>query len=98
MENNENLLENEEEISILTLTDEEGNEVELELIDSIEYEGTEYLVLLPPEEEDNEVLILEVVPEGDDMESYLSVDDPEILNAVFAIFRDRFQDFFEFED
>ena len=43
MENNENLLENEEEISILSLTDEDGNEVEFEIIDSIEYEGTEYL-------------------------------------------------------
>jgi uncharacterized protein YrzB (UPF0473 family) len=98
MENNENLLENEEEISILSLTDEDGNEVEFELIDSIEYEGTEYLILLPPEEEANEVTILEVVPEGDEMESYLSVEDEEILQAVFAIFKDRFQDFFTFED
>ena len=44
---NEELL-NEEEISILSLTDEEGNEVEFELIDSVDYEGVEYLILLPP--------------------------------------------------
>ena len=35
---NEELL-NEEEISILSLTDEEGNEVEFELIDSVDFEG-----------------------------------------------------------
>ena len=44
---NEELL-NEEEISILSLTDEEGNEVEFELIDSVDFEGAEYLILLPP--------------------------------------------------
>ena len=46
---------NEDEISILSLTDEEGNEVEFELIDSVDFEGAEYLILLPPEEEASEV-------------------------------------------
>ena len=41
---NEELLE--EEASILYLTDEEGNEVEFELIDSVDNEGKEYLILL----------------------------------------------------
>ena len=90
---NEELL-NEEEISLLSLTDEEGNEVEFELIDSVDYEGAEYLILLPPEEEAAEVVILEVEPHKDGTESYLSVDDEATLNAVFAIFKERFQDFF----
>ena len=92
---NEELL-NEEEISLLSLTDEEGNEVEFELIDSVDYEGAEYLILLPPEEEAAEVVILEVEPHKDGTESYLSVDDEATLNAVFAIFKERFQDFFTF--
>ena len=94
---NEELL-NEEEISLLSLTDEEGNEVEFELIDSVDYEGAEYLILLPPEEEAAEVVILEVEPHKDGTESYLSVDDETTLNAVFAIFKERFQDFFTFEE
>jgi len=94
---NEELL-NEEEISLLSLTDEEGNEVEFELIDSVDYEGAEYLILLPPEEEAAEVVILEVEPHKDGTESYLSVDDEATLNAVFAIFKERFQDFFTFEE
>lgn len=94
---NEELL-NEEEISILSLTDEEGNEVEFELIDSVDFEGAEYLILLPPEEDAAEVVILEVEPHDDGTESYLTVDDERVLNAVFAIFKERFQDFFTFEE
>ena len=49
---NENLLP-EEEVSILTLTDENGNDVNFEYLDCIEYEGVEYLVLMPEDEEDD---------------------------------------------
>lgn len=87
-----------EEPLILSLTDEEGNEVELELIDSVDYEGKEYLILLPPEEDAAEVIILEVEPQGDDMETYVTVTDEAVLNAVFGIFKERFQDLFTFED
>ena len=45
MENNEILMEEEE--SILTLTDENGEDMEFEYLDCIEYEGKEYLVLMP---------------------------------------------------
>ena len=94
---NEELL-NEEEVSILSLTDEEGNEVEFELIDSVDYEGVEYLILLPPEEEASAVVILEVEPHADGTENYLTVDNEDVLNAVFGIFKERFADFFTFED
>ena len=94
---NEELL-NEEEISILSLTDEEGNEVEFELIDSVDFEGVEYLILLPPEEEASEVVILEVEPHTDGTESYLTVDDERGLNEVFKVFKERFADFFTFEE
>lgn len=94
---NENLLP-EEEISILSLTDEDGNEIELELIDSIDHQGKEYLVLLPLEEESSETIILEVEPNDDGTESFLSVSDEDVLDAVFAIFKERFADFFTFEE
>ena len=94
---NEELL-NEEEVSILSLTDEEGNEVEFELIDSVDYEGVEYLILLPPEEEASEVVILEVEPHADGTENYLTVDNEDVLNAVFGIFQERFADFCTVED
>lgn len=93
---NEELL-NEEEVSILELTDEDGNEVEFELVDSVDYEGEEYLILLPMEEEDPEVVILKVVADSKGSESYVTVDTEETLMAVFEIFKERFKDIFTFE-
>ncbi len=94
---NENLLP-EEEVSILTLTDENGVDTNFEYLDCIEYQGTEYLVLMPEGEEDNEVVILAVEPVDEEIENYLSVEDEAILEAVFAIFKEKFQDVLEFEE
>ena len=88
---NENLLP-EEEVSILTLTDENGVETNFEYLDCIEYEGVEYLVLLPEDEEDDEIVILEVEPVDEENENYLAVEDEETLDAVFAIFKEKFKD------
>lgn len=96
MENNELLQE--EEVELLTLTDENGEDVEFEYLDSIDYEGKEYIVLLPADENDNEVLILEVEPVDEENENYISVKDEAVLEAVYAIFKDRFKDILTFED
>ena len=90
--------EEEEEVSILTLTDENGVETDFEYLDCIEYEGVEYLVLMPEDEEDDSVVILEVEPVDEEVENYLAVEDEAVLNAVFAIFKEKFKDVIEFED
>ena len=88
----------EEQEGIITLTNENGEEVEYQLIDSITYENAEYVVLLPVDEEDCEVVILAVEADDDDMENYVFVDDEEILEGVYAIFKERFADELDFED
>ena len=88
----------EEETSILSLTDENGEEVEFEYLDCIEYMGTEYLVLMPVESESAEIVILQVEPVDEETENYLSVQDENILNAVYAIFKEKFQDTLDFAD
>jgi uncharacterized protein YrzB (UPF0473 family) len=96
---NENLIPEEEESSILMLTDENGEEVEFEYLDCIEYEGVEYLVLMPADDEaDDEVVILEVVPVDEENENYMGVEDEAVLNAVFAIFREKYKDILVFEE
>ena len=94
---NENMIP-EEEVSILTLTDENGADVEFEYLDCIEYEGKEYLILLPVAEEEAEIVILEVEPVDEENENYLAVTDDTVLEAVYAIFKEKFQDVLEFED
>ena len=96
---NENLIpEEEEEVSILTLTDENGHDVDFEYLDCIEYQGKEYLVLMPAEEESSEIVILEVEPVDEELENYLSVSDEAVLDAVYGIFKEKFQDVLTFED
>lgn len=88
--------------NIIILNDENGNEVKFEFLDLMEYEGEEYIILLPTEEgEDNdEVVILKVedVEDDSDMETYVSIDDEDTLNAVFEMFKEKFKDEFNFID
>ncbi|MBO5867386.1 MAG: DUF1292 domain-containing protein [Oscillospiraceae bacterium] len=91
---NEEILQEEE--SILTLTDENGVETNFEYLDCIEYEGKEYLVLMP--EDTNEIVILEVQPVDEENENYVAVESEEILEAVYGIFKERYKDILQFED
>ena len=96
MENNEILQE--EESPLLTLTDENGQELDFEYLDCIEYQGVEYLVLLPAEEGSDEIVILQIEPVDEENENYLAVEDEQVLDAVYSIFKERFQDYFTFAD
>ena len=95
---NENIELMEEETSILTLTDENGEEVEFEYLDCIEYQGKEYLVLMPADELATEIVILEVEPVDEENENYLAVEDEAVLNAVYALFKEKYKDVLTFED
>lgn len=97
--NEENNLEDD---NIVILNDENGEEVKFEFLDLIELDGEEYVALLPVEESDEpgEVVILQIEDSDDDSEeeSYVSVEDEEILNKVFEIFKEKFKDDFDFVD
>ena len=94
---NEELLQ-EEEVATLTLTDENGVDTEFEYLDSVDYEGKEYLVLLPLDDEESGIVILEVEPVDEETENYISVQDTDLLAAVYGIFKERYQDVLQFED
>ena len=96
MENEEILQE--EESSLLTLTDENGVETEFEYLDCITYNEIEYLVLIPADEDANEIVILEVQPVDEENENYVAVEDEAVLDAVYDIFKERFKDILNFAD
>lgn len=79
----------------VTLTDDEGNEADFELLDVIEYRDIHYVVLFPLDEEDDEYVILQF-EEGEDEITYIDVEDDTIVQAVFEIFQEKHKD--EFED
>ena len=93
----------EEEIPTISLTDAEGNETEFVFLDDVEYDGKEYVVLVPLTEDDeaadDEVVILEVISREntDEIEAYCDVESEEVLHAVFRVFEANNPDLFEEE-
>jgi uncharacterized protein YrzB (UPF0473 family) len=71
----------------IILTDDEGNELECEYLDTINYQGKDYAILYPLDQDEDEgaVLIMEVVA-TDDEEELLPVEDEDLLDAIFAEF------------
>ena len=96
MEDKEMLME--EDDAILTLTDENGQDMEFEYLDCIAYQGTEYLILMPVEDEENEIVILEIQPVDEENENYVAVEGEATLDAVYGIFKERYKDILNFAD
>lgn len=78
---------------LVTFSDEDGNEFDLEVIDYFEYEGKEYAALIDAELEEDEtdfdVCIMEiVVHEEEEIEEFVPVDD-DLLDVLFEIVKER---------
>lgn len=67
-------MENEME-NIITLIDDEGNEIECEIIDAFEYGDKEYVVLLPDDEEDPFMLRVDKDENGEEVFAMIEDDD-----------------------
>ena len=80
---------------IIILVDENGEEQEYELLDTIEYEGERYVVLI--QEDDDEVSILKIESEEDDDLSLVTCEDSEI-EEVYQLFKEKNTDNFDFEE
>ena len=75
---------------LITITDEEGNEYELEVLARLEYEGSDYLALTPAdaqEAEEMEVSILKAVEENGE-EILVAVEDDQELENVYNALMD----------
>ena len=84
----------------VVLTDEDGNEVEFEHIDTVEVDGETYMAFIPAElavDEEAEVVILKVVEE-DGEEVLVSVEDDDEADRVLDIVMERVEDMYEDDD
>lgn len=84
--------------NVVKLTDEFGNDVLFEFLDLISWDGDEFVVLLPVGAEDGEVVILRLEANDDKTESYISVEDEDILMTVFGVFKEKWKSEFDFTD
>ena len=83
-----------DEDSFITLTDENGNEVDFLLLDVMNYEGADYMVLMPltdedGEEEEEELFFLRA-DKTDDGEVYSSIEDETLLTAIADAYEKEF--------
>ena len=85
--------------NIVVLNDNDGNELEFEYLYLIEHNEETYVVLLPVDDEADEVVILRCEESEDDSdeENYRSVDDEALLNELFEIFKEKNADKFDFD-
>ena len=94
------LLDNlpEEEESQITLTGEDGEEITFDYLDCLTYQDTEYLVLMPTDTEETQIVILEIQPVDEENETYLPVEDEAVLDAVYGLFKEKYKGILTFED
>ncbi len=71
-----------EESKIIETIDEEGNPVRFELYNIIEFEGKDYALLLPKSEDGSEELVLmEIIKNGEDY-SFETIEDDDEFERV----------------
>ena len=84
----------------VVLTDEDGNEVEFQHIDTVEVDGQTYMAFIPAElavDEEAEVVILKVEEENGE-EILTTVEDDEEADKIFDIVMERVEDMYEDEE
>ena len=95
---------NEYGVDIISLSDEEGNEYNFEILDRLETEEGDYVALLPIYDDakemldDNGELVIMKVGEENGEEYYENIDDDDEYDTVADAFIERLQDMFEIEE
>lgn len=95
-------MSNEFENNVLTFQDEDGNDVELEIIDAFEISETQYVALVPveepAEEQEEEVFIMRIEEDENGEDILIQVTDDEELETAFETFKERMSDEFDIID
>lgn len=93
-----NIDDESEDGRFLTLTDDSGEDISFEVIDEFPYNGKNYVVLIPFEDLEDEVVILEAIyAENSEDNEYISVEDEELVKEVFEEFKNRNADEYDFD-
>ena len=85
--------------NLITLTDEDGNEIELEYVDAIEVDGQTYMAFFPTVDDEADeaaaeefglVILKSITENGEELLSTLDSD--EELNRVYDLFMEQLMD------
>ena len=87
--------------NFVVLTDENGKEIELEHLDTVEYNGQTYMAFIPAEMELDdayELMIMKVELEENGEEALVTLDDEDEEAEMFQIFSERLEETFDDEE
>ena len=98
---NPNTEDEEYQPDLMTLEDEDGNEVTFEVIDALDHKGVHYLAVVEytenEEDADDAQLVILSVGEDDEGEYLDVVEDDETLLEVSKLFEQRLSDDYEID-
>ena len=80
------------------MTDEDGTEYLYDIAARMEHGDNEYVVLVPQDENDDEVVILRSEIVDDETEEFVPEEDDSITDAIFEEFKQMFADDYNFAD
>ena len=81
--------------NFITLTDDDGKDIEMEYVDALEYQGKTYMAFFPvveegADEEDEEYGLVILRSEAENGEDFLvTVDDEQELDTVYDLFMEQ---------
>lgn len=75
---------------VVVLSDDLGNEMEIEYIDSTDFEGERYALFISLENDDDEVIIMRYDNVSKDYDSFIPVEDKRILEGVYEKLREKY--------
>ncbi|MBR2283514.1 MAG: DUF1292 domain-containing protein [Ruminococcus sp.] len=91
-------LEKDNNEDYVTLIDDNGEEVSFEILSVVDYSDRRFAVMLPFDEDDDGVVILELVESDDpDYEDFVSVEDEKLLLDVYEEFKRTYSGEYSFE-
>jgi len=96
MSEENNVMDLDAEENIIELEDLDGNKASFEFLDYLDYQGKSYVVLLPLDD-DSTVVILEAQPLDDELEQYVPLESDELLQEIFAEFKRRNAELYDFD-
>ena len=81
------------EDDVVLLTDDTGEDIPFEIIDTLELDGSTYALLAPLDEDDDDGVLVFQIIENDEGVQYESVDDEHLMQRVFDVFRSSDEDY-----
>ena len=87
--------------NFVVLTDENGKEIELEHLDTVEYNGQTYMAFIPAEmsvEDAYELIIMKTELEENGEEMLVTLDEEDEEAEMFQIFSERLEESFDEEE